>query len=107
MNTCKLSNHYNNIFIAAKNGLSLWIYGWLGKIKWNNIIRRLLSAPGLAWQLALKRTKLKLHLFTDIGILLISEKDVRGGICHSISQYEKVNNKYMKYYDKDKEASYI
>ena len=53
-----------------------------------------------------KRTKLKLHLLTDIGIL-ISEKDVRGGICHSISQYEKVNNKYMKYYDKDKEASYI
>ena len=39
--------------------------------------------------------------------ILISEKDVRGGICHSISQYEKVNNTYMKYYDKDKEASYI
>ena len=28
-------------------------------------------------------------------------------ICHSIYRCEKVNNKYMKNYDKDKESSYI
>ena len=28
------------------------------------------------------------------------EKGIRGGICHSIYQYEKANNKYMKDYDK-------
>ena len=28
------------------------------------------------------------------------EKGIRGGICHSIYQYAKANNKYMKDYDK-------
>ena len=27
------------------------------------------------------------------------EKGIRGGICHSIYQYAKANNKYMKDYD--------
>ena len=35
------------------------------------------------------------------------EKGIRGGICHAIQRYAKVNNKYMKNYDKNKESSYI
>ena len=35
------------------------------------------------------------------------EKIIRGGICHSIYEYAKANNKYMKDYDKNKESSYI
>ena len=38
---------------------------------------------------------------------LITEKGIRGGICHSIYQYAKFNNKYVKDYDKNKELSYI
>ena len=40
-------------------------------------------------------------------MLLMVEKDIIGGICHSIYQYAKVNNKHMKDYDKNKESSYI
>ena len=40
-----------------------------------------------------------------ISILLMVEKGIRGGICHSIYQYAKANNKYMK--DKNKESSYL
>ena len=40
-------------------------------------------------------------------MLLMVEKGVRGGICHAIHQYAKVNNKYMKDYDKNKESSYL
>ena len=29
------------------------------------------------------------------------------GICHSINQYAKANNKYMKDYDKNEELSYL
>ena len=29
------------------------------------------------------------------------EKGIRGGICHAIYRYAKVNNKYMKNYDKN------
>ena len=35
------------------------------------------------------------------------EKGIRGGICHSIYQYTKASNKYMKVYNKIKESSYI
>ena len=33
-----------------------------------------LSAPGLAWQAAFKKTKERLDLLTDINMLLMSEK---------------------------------
>ena len=39
-------------------------------------------------------------------MLLMVEKDMRGGICHCIYQYAKANNKYMKDCDKNKESSY-
>ena len=66
-----------------------------------------LSAPGLAWQAALKKTKVKLDLLTDINMLLMVEKAIRGGIFHSIYWYAKANNKYMKDYHKNRESSYI
>ena len=68
---------------------------------------KFLSAPELAWQAALKKAKAKLALLTDIDMLLMVEKGIRGGICHSIYRYGKANNKYMKDYYKNKEPSYI
>ena len=68
---------------------------------------KFLSPPELAWQAALKKIKVKLDLLTDIDMLLMVEKGIRGGICHSIYQYAKANNKYMKDYDKTKDSSYI
>ena len=53
-----------------------------------------------------EKNKVKLVLFTDIDMLLMVEKGTRGGICHSVYQYAKANNKYMKDYDKNKESSY-
>ena len=35
-------------------------------------------APGLAWEAALKKTEVKLEILTDIDILLIVEKGIRG-----------------------------
>ena len=40
-------------------------------------------------------------------MLLMVEEGVRGGICHSIHRYAKVNNKYMKNYNNNEESSYI
>ena len=35
---------------------------------------KFLSAPGLAWQAVVKKTKVRLDLLTDIGMLLMVEK---------------------------------
>ena len=66
-----------------------------------------LSAPGLEWQVCLKKTRVKLGLLLDIDMLLILEKGIRGGIFNSIHKYAKAKNKYMKNYDKGKESSYL
>ena len=57
---------------------------------------KIFSVAVLTWQAALKKTKVKLDLLTDIHVLLMIEKVIRGGICHSIYTYTKANNKYMK-----------
>ena len=66
-----------------------------------------LSAPGLAWLACLKKTKVELELLTDIDMLLMVEKGIRGGICQAIHRYAKANNKYMKNYNKDVISSYL
>ena len=57
---------------------------------------------GLPWQAALKMTKVKLDFWTDFVMLIMAEKSIRGGICHSICLYAKANNRYMKNYDNNK-----
>ena len=64
------------------------------------------SALGLAWQASFKKSEVKVELLTDIDMLLMVEKGIKGEICHAIHRYAKANNKYMKDYDKNKE-SYI
>ena len=44
---------------------------------------KFLSAPGLVWQAALKKAKVKLDLLTDIDIVSMVEKGITGVICHS------------------------
>ena len=65
---------------------------------------KFLSAPVLAWQAASKKTKVKLDLLSDIDLLIMVEKCIRGGICHSIYRYAKANNAYMKDYEKKQES---
>ena len=65
------------------------------------------SAPGLSWKACLKLTKVKLDLLTDLDILLMFEKGIRGCISQAIHKYTKSNNKYMKSYNKDVILSYL
>ena len=54
---------------------------------------KFLSAHELAWQVAFKKSKVKLDLLTDIDMLLMVEKGIIGGICHSGHRYAKANKK--------------
>ena len=66
-----------------------------------------LSFSGLAWLACLKKTKIKLEPLTDNDMLMMFEKEIRGGICHAVYRYATANNKYMKNYDKNIESSYL
>ena len=66
-----------------------------------------LSTPGLSWQVCLKTAGVKLELFTDVDMLLMVGKGIRGGICHAIHRYAKANNKYMKIMMKMKNLHFL
>ena len=66
------------------------------------------TAPCLAWQACLKFTGVKLELLTDIDMLLMFERGIRGGIVQAVTRYAEGNNTYMgDKYGFNKVISYI
>ena len=65
------------------------------------------SVPGLAWEACLKKTEQELELLTDMNMLLLFEKGIRGGITQAVHKYATSNNKYRSDYDKNKQSNYL
>ena len=106
----KLENlgDYDDLYVKSDTLLLADMFETLGICVLKSMnLTHFVSLPGLAWQACLKKTNIELELLTDYDMLLMVEKGIRGGICHSIQRYAKANNKYMKSYNKDEESSYI
>ena len=66
------------------------------------------TSPGLAWDAALKMTKIRLELLSDYDMILMIKKGIRGGISMISNRYGVANNKYMnEIYDSSKESTHI
>ena len=70
-------------------------------MKYTSFILQEFFQHGLAWQAALKKTKVKLDVLLGVDMLLMVEKGIRGETCDSGYRYEKANNKRVKYCDKN------
>ena len=65
------------------------------------------TAPGLAWEACLKMTNINLELLSNVDMLLMIEKGIRGGISIISNRYGKANNKYMKDFNKSELFKYL
>ena len=66
------------------------------------------TSPGLAWDACLKMTEVKLELLSDVDMLLMIEKGIRGGVSMVSKRFARANNKYMgDKFDREKVSRYI
>ena len=57
------------------------------------------SAPGLAWDSALKITKVQLELFDNEAMYTFIERSIRGGVSQISKRFAKANNRNCRDYD--------
>ena len=74
--------------------------------RWEFHLRRTCDVAGTFRETSFRRRG-DVLLLVGKTVLLIVEKGIRDGVCCSINKYIKANNKYMKYYNKNKESSYL
>ncbi|XP_025828836.1 uncharacterized protein LOC112904019 [Agrilus planipennis] len=67
-----------------------------------------LTTPSLAYSSALKTTRARIDLLTDIEMILFFEKAIRGGITHSVHRYAKCNNlEFPDTFDSSEKVNYL
>ena len=65
------------------------------------------TTPGFAMEACFKKANVKLELLTDIDMVLMFEKGLRGGIYQALRRYAVANNKYMPNYNSQQISSYL
>ena len=65
------------------------------------------SAPGMAWDSALKMTKINLELFQTEEMYTFIEHSIRGGVTQISKRFAKANNPGCKVYDPTKPITHL
>ena len=99
----KNPGNYHDLYVQSNTLLLSDVFeNFRSALKYMNLtLSTFLSAPGLAWPACFKKTGVELELLTNFDMLLMVEREIRDGICHTINRHAKANNRYMKNYDKN------
>ena len=65
------------------------------------------STPSLAFEAMLKVAKAKIELFTDIDMVVMAEKRIRGGLTLVVKKHAIANNRYLPTNDKSKKNVFL
>lgn len=65
------------------------------------------SSPGLTWAAMMRSTQAEIELISDVDMLLMIEKGIRGGLTSCNLRFCKANNPYIPNYDRSKDSTFI
>ncbi|WAR16232.1 LOW QUALITY PROTEIN: hypothetical protein MAR_030826 [Mya arenaria] len=108
---CKIMRDYHNLYLTSDVMLLADVFETFRDVcltNYNLDPAWYYTAPGLAWDAALKLTKVMLELISDPDMLLMIEKGITGGVSTIMTRYGKANNKNMgDEFDPKKDSTYL
>lgn len=66
-----------------------------------------ITAPSLSFDAMLLKTGVQLELISELEIIRMIQKGIRGGLCVCSHRYAQANNRYMSNYDESRPETYI
>ena len=106
---CRNLGDYHNLYVASDSALLAEVFENFRKVcqeKYGLDPAHYYSAPGLSWDTLVKKTGVKLELFTDMDMHLMIERGMRGGISMVSKRYAKANNPRVEGYDPAQPTNY-
>ena len=107
---CKTMRHYHDLYLLSDTMMLADVFENFRDINLDKFELEPLhyySLPGLAWDCALKFTKVRIELIKDPDMHLMIKKGLRGGMSVICLRYAEANNPETPGYDPTKPLSYI
>ena len=102
---CKMLGDYHDLYVKTDVALLADVFENFQNLcleKYRLDLAHYYTSPGLSWDALLKKTGVKLELFTDYEMHLFVERGMQGGISMVSNRYAKANNPLVPGYDPSK-----